>query len=83
VLPEHADRDEVITGLKRQDIGTSVLYRPLHLHTAYRNLLGHRQGDFPVSEKIYARLVNLPVSPAIGEADIEYVIDTLRRLLSK
>ena len=80
LLPEKMDRDEFIMKLKEKGIGTSVLFRPLHLHTAYRKLLNTKEGDFPVSENVYNRLVNLPVSPATKENEIQYVINQIKKL---
>jgi len=66
--------------LKEKGIGAGVLFRPLHLHSAYQNLLGSKEGDYPVSEKIFDRLINLPLSPAASEDDITYVGATIREL---
>ncbi len=81
LLPEGIDRKDFIESLRECGIGTSVLYRPLHLHSAYRNLLGTKEGDFPVSEAIFKRIVNLPVSPAITEEEVRYVAQSIRKLL--
>ena len=83
VLPDHVDRDDFIVKLKMHGIGTSVLFRPLHLHTAYKKLLGSKQGDYPIAESVYNQLVNLPISPSIGDADVDYVVEVIRMLLSK
>lgn len=82
LLPVNADREKFIVKLKDRGIGTSVLYRPLHLHTAYRKLLNTKEGDFPVSEAVFKRLVNLPISPAITEEEIRYIAETVKGLLS-
>lgn len=82
LLPEGVDRDQFIIDLKQRNIGASVLFRPLHLHTAYRTLLGTKEGDFPNSEALFDRLVNLPVSPSISTEDAEYVTATVNALLN-
>ncbi len=81
LLPDGADRDGFIVKLKEMGIGASVLFRPLHLHTAYKELLGTREGDFPVSEGVFNRLVNLPISPSITEEEIRYVAETVKGLI--
>jgi dTDP-4-amino-4,6-dideoxygalactose transaminase len=82
ILPEKIDRDDFIEKLRAAKIGTSVLFRPLHLQSAYKKLLGTKYGDFPVSEKIFNHLVNLPVSPKCTEYEIDYIIDSIRNILS-
>ena len=37
---------------------------PLHLQPAFANL-GYRQGDFPVTERIAATGISLPMSPYV------------------
>jgi dTDP-4-amino-4,6-dideoxygalactose transaminase len=83
LLAEHIDRDEFIIQLKECGIGASVLFRPLHLHTAYKNLFSAEHGDFPISESIYNRLINLPLSPSIKENDILYVCKTIKTLIGE
>jgi dTDP-4-amino-4,6-dideoxygalactose transaminase len=81
ILPNHIDRERIVVRLKEMNIGTSVLFRPLHLHTAYLKLLGHKRGDFPNSENTYEKLINLPVSPSISVEDVEYIADILKKIL--
>ncbi|MBF0300526.1 MAG: DegT/DnrJ/EryC1/StrS family aminotransferase [Oligoflexia bacterium] len=81
LLPANVDRDKCISELKEKKIGTSVLFRPLHLHSAYQKLLKCRQGDFPASERIFERLVNVPISPSIPEDDINYIADSIKKVL--
>ena len=59
------DRDAFIETLKDCNIGTSVLFIPLHLHSHYQKTMGWREGSFPISEYIFRRIVNLPISPGL------------------
>ena len=81
LLPSHIDRDDFITGLNKRGVGSSVLFRPLHMHSVYKKLLGTKEGDFPISESIFNRLVNIPVSPAITRDEIVYSANQIRALL--
>jgi len=80
LLPENINRDNFTEILKEHGIGTSVLFRPLHLHSAYAALLGTKEGDFPVSESVFNRLVNLPLSPSTNEEEIEYIVKTIKEV---
>ena len=63
-------RDEFIEELKEYNVGTSVLFIPLHLHSYYHRTLPYREGDFPVAEDVFRRIINLPVSPAVPAASV-------------
>jgi len=73
-----ADRDRLRTYLKEQGVGSEVYYPlPLHLQPCYSGL-GYRKGDFPVSEKLAAESLALPVQGELSLEDIDYVCDTIR-----
>ena len=76
-------RDQVIEDLGEKKIGTSVLFKPLHMHSFYRDTFHFSEGSFPVSESVFSRLINLPISPAADREDIYYVARTLKGILDK
>ena len=75
------DRDGVLAALHRQNIGTGVHYRAVHLHEYYRERFGYGPEDFPVATDISARTISLPLSPKLTDDDVEDVILGLRRVL--
>ena len=55
--------------LKAAGIPTAVYYpKPLHLQKAFASL-GHRPGDFPVSESLSAKVFSLPMHPYLTPED--------------
>jgi dTDP-4-amino-4,6-dideoxygalactose transaminase len=59
------DRDALQAFLAEAGIGTAIHYPiPLHLQKAYEHL-GHKRGDFPVTERIAAEIVSLPMYPQL------------------
>lgn len=80
-LPLGVSRDKVLAELRRAGVGTSVLWKPLHLHTYYRKRFGVGPGDFPAAEAAFERLINLPISPATSEPAIAYAAKTLADIL--
>jgi dTDP-4-amino-4,6-dideoxygalactose transaminase len=71
-------RDALQAHLKTAGIGSEVYYPlPLHLQPCYADL-GHKEGDFPVSEKLAAESLALPVHSEIAADDIDYVCDSIR-----
>jgi perosamine synthetase len=62
-------RDELATALREKGIGTAIHYPiPLHLQPVFKEMLGTKEGDLPVSEEISRRILSLPVHPHL---DIE------------
>ena len=59
------NRDRLQAHLARANITTQVHYPvPLHLQAAYATL-GHKIGDFPVTEKAAAEILSLPMYPQL------------------
>jgi dTDP-4-amino-4,6-dideoxygalactose transaminase len=73
-------RDEVMALLRAQGIGCEVYYPiPLHLQKCFLNL-GHRAGDFPISEETAQHSLAVPIYAELSEEMIRFVCDTLAGL---
>ena len=60
-----ADREALQAHLAEAGIATGIHYPiPLHLQKAYQHLK-YKQGDFPVTEKVAAEIVSLPMFPQL------------------
>ncbi|RJQ28972.1 DegT/DnrJ/EryC1/StrS family aminotransferase [Candidatus Parcubacteria bacterium] len=77
------NRDRFVDELKALNIGTSVMFVPVHFFTYYAKLLGYKLGDFPVAESTFKRILSLPISPAIGRKRIEKAAEGVLYLLEK
>jgi dTDP-4-amino-4,6-dideoxygalactose transaminase len=59
------DRDGMMNHLNNAYIGTGIHYPlPLHLQRAYASL-GYTSGDFPVTSRVAAEIVSLPMYPQL------------------
>ena len=77
------NRDEAQEALKAAGIPTAVYYpKPLHLQTAFASL-GHRSGDFPVSEAMSERVLSLPMHPYLEAEEIDRVCEELIRFVKR
>jgi dTDP-4-amino-4,6-dideoxygalactose transaminase len=73
-----ADRDRLQAYLREQGIGSEIYYPiPLHLQPCYSDL-GYKKGKFPVSEKLAAEALSLPVQAELSLDDIDSVCDMIR-----
>lgn len=75
------DQQAVYQGLRAAGVEAVLHYAPpIYEQPVYQDG-GVRRGTTPVTEVLARKLVCLPVAAELNEADIEYVIDTLRELL--
>ncbi|MBQ2555790.1 MAG: DegT/DnrJ/EryC1/StrS family aminotransferase [Thermoguttaceae bacterium] len=69
-----AKRQEIIVKMAERDIACNVHYKPLPMHTAYKNL-GFDIANFP---NAYARFVNeitLPLHTRLTDEEVGYLLD--------
>ena len=77
------ERDRLQTFLRDRGIATRVYYPiPLHLQPCFEPL-GHRRGEFPVSERLAAEVLSLPVYPGITAEQIDRVAGAVREFYGK
>lgn len=76
------DRAQFITDLQQRGIGTSVHWLPLHMHPYYRETYGYAPQDLPAAASLYPEIVTLPLYPDMSDADIQYVCDCIKKILS-
>jgi perosamine synthetase len=77
------DRNKFIEELAQSGVGSSVHWRPLHLHPYYQESFGWLPEDCPVATETWSRLVSLPLFPGMREEEIEHVIHTVKLLCAR
>jgi len=73
-------RDEIFQHLRAQGIGVNVHYRPIYLHSYYRERLNTSPGLCPVAERVYEEILSLPIFPTLKSDDQERIIRELSTL---
>jgi len=75
------DREGLMAHLGKAGIGTGIHYPiPLHLQKAYV-ALGYKRGDFPVTERVSAEIVSLPMFPQLTGPQQAKVVSEIGRYL--
>lgn len=75
------DRDAFAATLKANGVPTAVYYpKPLHQQTAYRKFPSAGNG-LPVSERLAAEVISLPMHPYLEEAVQDRIVSAVREAL--
>lgn len=74
-------RNEIIMKMAKAGISTNVHFKPLAMHTAYKNL-GFRIEDYPKSYNQYANEITLPLHTRLTEEEIRYIREKLNVILA-
>lgn len=69
-------RDDFIVELRQRGIGTSVHWRPLHVHPYYEDV-GWRPEHLPVATEAWERTISLPIFPGMTAEEIDAVSDAV------
>lgn len=76
------DREGLQKHLSEAGIDTGIHYPiPLHLQKAYSSY-GYSTGDFPVTERIAAQILSLPMYPQLTHAQQDRVVEQISRFNS-
>ena len=76
------ERDRIAESLQAADISSAAYYTtPLHLQPALE-FLGHREGDFPETERAGRENLALPLWAGIGPQVQERVVDVVKKAAS-
>lgn len=80
ISPEQ--RNEIIIKMAEQGIATNVHYKPLPMHTAYKNL-GFDIKDYPNAYNRFANEITLPLNTCLSDEDVEYIITNYVEILKE
>lgn len=84
VLPERCgiERDELMARLRERGIGTGIHFRAVHEQRYYREHPQRGADALPHTEWNSRRLLSLPLFPAMGEDDVQRVLDALAEVVA-
>lgn len=71
-------RDEILKELKKEGIGCSNYFMPIHLQPPYRKMFGYKPGDFPVCESVSRRTIALPFFNNLKWKEVDYIVKILK-----
>ena len=75
-------RNEIIIKMAERGIACNVHYKPLPMHTAYRNL-GFDIKDYPNAYASFANEITLPLHTCLKDEEIDYIIENYTRIVKE
>ena len=79
---DESKRNDIITEMAKRDIACNVHYKPLPMHTAYKNL-GFDIKDYPSSYEHYKNVITLPLHTCLSDEQVEYVIENYLQIIGE
>lgn len=74
------ERNEIIVKMAEKGIATNVHYKPLPMHTAYKNL-GFDIKNYPNAFNNYKSQITLPLHTLLTDEQVDYIIENLKALV--
>ena len=75
-------RNEIIIKMAEQGVACNVHYKPLPMHTAYKNL-GFDIKDYPNAYNNFANEISLPLHTCLTDEEVDYVIEKYTEILKE
>lgn len=75
-------RNDIIIKMAERGVACNVHYKPLPLHTAYKNL-GFDISDYPNAYANFANEITLPLHTCLTDEDVKYVIEQYTEVLKE
>lgn len=82
VWVEPNKRDNILHRIQDKGIGVAVNYRSVHNLTFFKEKFNFSSNDYPISNLIGERTITIPLYPALKDNEIEYIIQSIREIVS-
>ena len=76
------ERNEIIIKMAEAEIACNVHYKPLPMHTAYKNL-GFNIADYPNAYAHFANEITLPLHTNLTDEQVDYVIENYSQIVKE
>ena len=73
-------RNDIIIKMAENGIACNVHYKPLPMHTAYKNL-GFDIKDYPNAYEMFVNEITLPLHTCLTDDDVDYVIENFKTII--
>ena len=77
------ERDRIVVGLRRHDVGCSNYFPPIHLQPYFKQKFGFKPGLCPVAETVASRTITLPFFTTMDPTQVELACLTLNVMIQR
>lgn len=74
-------RNRMQSYLQKKGIETRVYFPPLHLQPFIEKSFGFKKGDYPITEKMSAEILVLPIFVGMSRKHVEYISEQIRQAI--
>jgi UDP-4-amino-4,6-dideoxy-N-acetyl-beta-L-altrosamine transaminase len=83
VLLNGIDRDKFFSKMRGRNIGVNVHYIPIYRFSYYQEHFNIGPNNFPVTEKVFSKIVTLPLFPKMADDEVLNVIEIVKEYKNK
>jgi UDP-4-amino-4,6-dideoxy-N-acetyl-beta-L-altrosamine transaminase len=76
------DKKEIFNVLREKNLGVNVHYIPVYFHPYYQSL-GYQKGICPKAERLYERIITIPLYPKMTDQQVDEVIKRIKSTINK
>lgn len=76
------NRDQFMTALRAENIGTGLHFMSVHLQPYYQEKFGYHAADYPNATYLSERIISLPLCPRMCEGDVRDVIAAIKKIVN-
>lgn len=76
------DRKEIFKALRKKNLGVNVHYMPVYFHPYYQSI-GYEKGICPKAERLYERIITIPLYPKMTDQQVDEVIKRIKNTIIK
>ncbi|MGA2402122.1 MAG: DegT/DnrJ/EryC1/StrS aminotransferase family protein [Syntrophobacteraceae bacterium] len=81
LLPQRADREQIMVKLREAAIQSSIHYPPVHGFSYFRRRFPGV--TLPNTDKFSSRELTLPLHPSLSDDDVDFVVQTLKKAIER
>ena len=71
-------RDKLYMHLQKNGIIAGVHFPPLHYFSYYKRITKYKKGDFPQAERLYSKILSLPMFPYMKTQEFQKIIKVIK-----
>ena len=76
-------RNNLSKFLTKKGIMTKIFFEPIHMTDFYKKQTYGKSMKLPVTEKIYEKILTLPMHPGLTKEELDYICDSIGEFMDK